>query len=150
MDTTYPNKNNVKEYKNYKANALKNMNTQGFATLENMYATNKLTFFKMVASIPYYQAMLSQNTEMQEYEKLTANLDFFEQYANYKLMDIDPATYPTVSINEQTIDYDQMTYLLSTWTIVATKIQKEEVTSANIEYLTDNDILENYKVSTNL
>lgn len=149
-DPNYMNKTDIKWYKKYAESEIRKSNTQWFTQLENMYINNKLSFFEMVASLPYYESMLNQYPDIENYDKISANLDFFKKYANYQLMDIAISDYPTINLNHEKIDYDKITNLLSSWTLSVTTLSATETNSESIEYLTDIQINEKYNVSSNL
>lgn len=150
-DTGYTNKNDVKWYPKYLESDLKTSNPDGFTKLEKMYAENKVHFFQMIASLPYYESMMTQySIDSENYNKLVANLEFFKKYVNYKLMDVAVSDYPTVIVDKDKIDYDEINNLLSSRALTATALTTTEISSANVEYLTDVQINEKYNVSSNL
>lgn len=148
-DPNYANKNDVKWYPKYVEFNLKQSNPEGFTKLEKMYAENKVHFFQIVASLWYYESMLN-STDTEDKEKLIANLAFFKNYVNYKLMDVAVSEYPTVILEKDKIDYDEISNLLSAWTLTATTLTAAETSSPTVEYLTDAQINEKYNVSSNL
>jgi hypothetical protein len=116
-----------------------------------MYADNKIHFFQIVASLPYYESMLTQySVDSENYDKLVANLEFFKKYVNYKLLNVAISDYPAITLDKDKIDYDEITNLLSSRVLTATILTAAEVSSANVEYLTDTQINEKYNVSSNL
>ncbi|MFA6255902.1 MAG: hypothetical protein WC606_01840 [Candidatus Absconditabacterales bacterium] len=150
-DAGYTNKTDVKGYPKYLESQLQKSNADGFVKLEKMYADNKIHFFQIVASLPYYESMLTQySVDSENYDKLVANLEFFKKYVNYKLLNVAISDYPAITLDKDKIDYDEITNLLSSRVLTATILTAAEVSSANVEYLTDTQINEKYNVSSNL
>ncbi len=148
-DENYTNKTDVQWYPKYLESELKKSNADWFSQLEGIYTKDRIHFFEIVASLPYYENIL-QSIDIADKEKIIANLAFFKRYAEYKLLQLAISDYPTVNINEKTIDYDEITNLLSWWKLTAIWISAAEIWSENIEYLTDNQVREKYNVSNNL
>ncbi|MEI6672127.1 MAG: hypothetical protein WCL02_01910 [bacterium] len=114
-----------------------------------MYGSNKVHFFQIIASIPYYESMLNQYPG-ENHDILVDNLAYFKKYINYKLLNMAVSDYPTVHVDENKIDYDEINNLLSSWKLTTTGLTATEVTSKNIEYLTDAQLNEKYNISNNL
>jgi len=150
-DEKYTDKANIKWYKKYLENNLKWSNTEAFNKLENLYKTNQLYFYEIVASLPYYERMLNEYKVWDtDYQKISQNLEFLKQYISYKTLWQSVSEFPTINFDPERIDYNEINNLLLTFGVTATWFTSQEVTNGSIEYLDDNQINEKYNVSTSL
>jgi len=143
-DSSYQWDKNPEKYKESKLMKLKEWNEWNFAKLEKLFTENPTSLFQMYAELPYYKSMLLQYWD-DEQMKLLDSCEYFEQYMSYKMMWKPITSYPTIDINPDDIDYNQIYNLLSHFALIPTVLDDAE--SKNYKWLPDKEILEKYWVS---
>ena len=143
-DSSYQWDKNPEKYKESKLKKLKEWNEWNFKKLEKLYADNPTSLFQMYAELPYYKSMLSQYWEGDQM-KLLDSCEYFEQYMSYKTLWKPITSYPTIDINPDNIDYNQIHNLISHFALIPTVLEEKEI--KNYKWLSDKDILDKYWVS---
>ena len=88
--------------------------------MEKLFFTDKVRVFEIAASLPYYENILHQfSGEETNYDQLVKNVEFFKTYINYKLLGVPLSEYPSINIDPNTINYDQIQNLFLTFGLTA-------------------------------
>ena len=143
-DPSYEWDKNPEKYKEAKLNKLKEWSERNFEKLEKLFTDNPTSLFQMYVELPYYKSMLFQYWD-DEQIKLLDSCEYFEQYMSYKMMWKPVTSYPTIDINPDDIDYNQIHNLLSHFALIPTVL--DDVESKNYKWLSDKDILDKYWIS---
>ena len=143
-DANYTWEKSPEKYKEEKLQKLKKWNEWNFKKLEKIMEENPTLLFQMDAELPYYRSILSQYW-WEDQEKLSDTCDYFEQYMVYKLLWKPVTAYPSVDVNPDDIDYNQIHNFMSDFTISPTVLDENE--SKNYKWLSDEEILEKYGIS---
>ena len=143
-DSSYQWEKNPEKYKETKLMKLKEWNEWNFAKLEKLFTENPTSLFQMYAELPYYKSMLLQYWD-DDQMKLLSSCEYFEQYMNYKMMWKPITSYPTIDIDPDNIDYNQIHNLLSHFALIPTVLDAAEI--QNYKWLSDREILKKYQVS---
>lgn len=150
-DEHYENKYDIDTYKKQRSENLMKTNPMFYGNLESLFDNRYRELFLLYAQLPYYQSKLHEfpPEQQEEYSALETNINFFEDYMQYKMLGKPLSSWPKVDLDPDAIDYNHLDSLLRDFLVAPTSLQVAELKD-RANFLTDLQFQEKYNISPNL